>query len=180
MLETRAQLLERTWALAAAARCRGLLIAAQGDLDAALGKLDEALAHHQRTGMPIELARTLLVKGQIERRARRKAKAREYLQEAQEIFERHGARLWAERASAELESLGLRRVGSDELSPIERRVAGLAASGLTNRKIAAELFISPKTVEAHLGHTYRKLGIRSRAQLGSHLSDTAGPDRSKD
>jgi DNA-binding CsgD family transcriptional regulator len=180
MLESPAQRLERSWALAAGARCRGLLIGAQGDLDAALAKLDEALAYHQRTGMPIELARTLLVKGQIERRARRKAKARENLEQAQGIFEHHGARLWAERASAELESLGLPRVGAEELSPIERRVAGLAASGLTNREIAAELFISPKTVEAHLGHTYRKLGIRSRAQLGGHLADTAGPDRSKE
>jgi ATP/maltotriose-dependent transcriptional regulator MalT len=173
MLESRAQLLERTWALAAGARCRGQLIAAQGDLDAARGKLDEALGQHERTGMPIELARTMLVKGQIERRARRKAKARESLQGAQEIFERHGARLWAERASTELESLGLRRVGSEDLSPIERRVAGLAASGLTNREIASELFISPKTVEAHLGHTYRKLGIRSRAQLGGQLAGGA-------
>jgi DNA-binding CsgD family transcriptional regulator len=175
MLEQRALQLERTWALAAAARCRGLLVAAQGDLDAALRELDEALAHQEPTGMPIEVARTLLAKGQIERRARQKSKAKETLHDAQAIFERHGARLWAERASTELDGLGLRRVESDELSPIERRVAELAASGLTNRKIGAELFISPKTVEAHLGHTYRKLGIRSRAQLGSHLEgDTSG------
>jgi DNA-binding CsgD family transcriptional regulator len=171
MLESNAGRLERQWALASAARCRGLLIAAAGDIDPALRKLDEALAHHARAGTPIELARTLLAKGQIERRARRKALARTSLQEAQAIFERHGARLWAERASAELDSLGLRRSGTDELSPAERRVAELAASGSTNREIAATLFMSPKTVEAHLAHSYRKLGIRSRAQLGTRLAD---------
>jgi DNA-binding CsgD family transcriptional regulator len=172
MLESNARRLERQWALASAARCRGLLLAANGDLDPALQTLDEALAHHERAGIPIELGRTLLAKGQIERRARRKAPARASLEEAHGIFERHGARLWAERASAEHDSLGLRRSGPDELSPAERRVADLAASGSTNREIAATLFMSPKTVEAHLAHSYRKLGIRSRAQLGTRLADT--------
>lgn len=122
--------------------------------------------------MPLEVARTLLAKGQIERRARRKGPARASLEEAHATFDRHGARLWAERTSTELESLGLRRSGSDELSPAERRVAELAAAGGTNREIAATLFMSPKTVEAHLAHSYRKLGIRSRAQLGTRLADT--------
>lgn len=62
----------------------------------------------------------------------------------------------------------------DELTPTEQRVAGLAASGLTNREVAAELFLSPKTVEAYLARIYRKLDIRSRAELGRH----AGPMRS--
>jgi DNA-binding CsgD family transcriptional regulator len=173
MLEDRARALERTWALAAAARCRGLLVASRGEPDVALRKLDEARRQYETTGMPIELARTLLAKGQIERRARRKARARDSLQQAQVIFERHGARLWAERASTELDSLGLRRAEPDELSPTERRVAELAAAGSTNREIAATLFMSPKTVEAHLGHTYRKLGIHSRAQLGTLLAGAA-------
>jgi DNA-binding NarL/FixJ family response regulator len=170
MLENNARRLERQWALAVGARCRGLLIAAHGDVDAALQKLDESRALYERSGMPIELARTLLAKGQIERRARRKARARTSLEEARAIFERHGARLWAERASTELDSLGLRRAGQDELSAAERRVAELAASGSTNREIASTLFMSPKTVEAHLTHTYRKLGIHSRAQLGTLLA----------
>jgi DNA-binding CsgD family transcriptional regulator len=172
MLESNARRLARQWALAAAARCRGLIIASNGDLDPALQTLDEALAHHERAGIPIELGRTLLAKGQIDRRARRKAPARASLEEAHAIFERHGARLWAERASTELDSLGLRRSGSDQLSPVERRVAELAASGNTNREIAASLYMSPKTVEAHLAHSYRKLGIRSRAQLGTRLAET--------
>jgi DNA-binding CsgD family transcriptional regulator len=171
MLESNARRLERTWALALAARCRGLLLVARGDIHPALRKLDEALAHHGRAGTPIELARTLLAKGQIERRARHKALARASLQEAQAIFERHGARLWAKRVCAELDSLGLSRTDPDELSPAERRVAELAASGSTNREIAATLFMSPKTVEAHLAHSYRKLGIRSRAQLGTRLAE---------
>jgi len=173
MLETNAGRLERQWALASAARCRGLLSAASGDLDPALQKMDEALARHARAGTPIELGRTLLAKGQIERRARHKALARSSLQEAEAIFERSGARLWAERVSAELDSLGLSRSGTNELSPAERRVAELAASGSTNREIAATLFMSPKTVEAHLSHSYRKLGIRSRAQLGTRLGGSA-------
>jgi DNA-binding CsgD family transcriptional regulator len=171
-LESNARRLERPWALALAARCRGLSSAARGELDLALRRLDEALAHHGRAGIPIELARTLLAKGQVERRARRKAPARASLEEAHAIFERHGARLWAERASAELDSLGLSRSDTDELSPAERRVAELAASGSTNREIAATLFMSPKTVEAHLSHSYRKLGIHSRAQLGTRLAGT--------
>jgi DNA-binding CsgD family transcriptional regulator len=173
MLESNARRLERRWALAVAARCRGLLLAAQGDMDAALRKLDEAHALYEPSGIPIDLARTLLAKGEIERRTRRKAQARTSLQAAQAIFERHGARLWAERASTELDSLGLRRVESDELSPAERRVSELAASGSTNREIAATLFMSPKTVEAHLAHSYRKLGIHSRAQLGTRLAGAA-------
>jgi DNA-binding CsgD family transcriptional regulator len=178
MLESNARRLERLWALASGARCRGLLLAAQGDPDAAMRKLDEAHAFHERTAIPIELARTMLAKGETERRTRRKARARTSLQGAHAIFERHGARLWAERASTELDSLGLRRVESDELSPSERRVAELAASGSTNREIAATLFMSPKTVEAHLAHSYRKLGIRSRAQLGTRLAGTTnGPPK---
>jgi DNA-binding CsgD family transcriptional regulator len=172
-LEANARRLDRQWALAAGARCRGLLIAAQGDIDAALRKLDEALAFHEPAGMPIELARTLLAKGQVERRARRKARARTSLQQAQVIFERLGAGLWAARTSRELDSVGVGRAGPDELSPAERRVAELAASGSTNREIAMTLFMSPKTVEAHLAHTYRKLGIHSRAQLGTRLAGAA-------
>jgi DNA-binding CsgD family transcriptional regulator/tetratricopeptide (TPR) repeat protein len=173
MLESNARRLDRQWARASAARCRGKLLATQGDIDAALRVFDEARALYERTGIPIELARTLLAKGQIERRARRKGRARDSLQQAQATFERHGARLWADRASSELDSLGLRRTEGDELSPAERRVAELAASGSSNREIAVTLFMSPKTVEAHLTHSYRKLGIHSRAQLGTRLAGAA-------
>jgi DNA-binding NarL/FixJ family response regulator len=121
--------------------------------------------------MPFELARTLLVKGVIERRARRRGRAKESFEQALAIFERVGARLWAERARQELKRVGLRRSSGDELTAAERRVAELAAQGMTNREVAAALFLSPKTVEANLSRTYRKLGITSRAELGARMAE---------
>jgi DNA-binding NarL/FixJ family response regulator len=84
-------------------------------------------------------------------------------------FDKLPAALWAERAQAELDRVGLRRSGG-ELTETERRVAQLAASGLKNHEVAARLFVSPKTVEANLARAYRKLGIRSRAELGARLA----------
>jgi DNA-binding NarL/FixJ family response regulator len=122
--------------------------------------------------MPFELARTLLVKGAIERRMRRRGDAGKSFEAALEIFERMGARLWASRARAELGRVGLRRASRDELTESERRVAELAAQGLTNREVAAALFISSKTVEANLARVYRKLGIASRAELGAQMAES--------
>ena len=126
--------------------------------------------------MPFERARTLLVKGQIERRARRRGRAKESFEQALEIFEHIGARLWADRARAELERVGLRRTSGGGLTEGERRVAELSAQGLTNRQVAAALFMSPKTVEANLARAYRKLGIRSRAELGALMAQRAEPE----
>jgi len=81
--------------------------------------------------------------------------------------------LWAERARAELARTDVDRKATAELTPSEQRVAELAASGMTNRDIASALFISPKTVEANLARVYRKLDIRSRAQLGRHVRSPA-------
>ena len=86
------------------------------------------------------------------------------------IFEQLGAPLWAREHSRELRPLGGRPTSSDALTPGEQRVAELAASGLTNRQVAAALFISPKTVESNLARAYRKLDIRSRAELGAHVA----------
>ena len=82
------------------------------------------------------------------------------------------APLWADQARDELSRIGLRRAAPGELTASERRVAELAATGLTNREVAARLFMSPKTVEANVARAYRKLGIRSRAELGARLADT--------
>jgi DNA-binding NarL/FixJ family response regulator len=128
-----------------------------------------ALAEHERVPMPFELARTQLLAGQLQRRQRQKDQAATTLREALKTFEDLNVRLWADRARAELAraDVGTRRMSN--LSPSEQRVAELAASGMTNRDVAAALFISPKTVESNLARIYRKLGIHSRAELGRHM-----------
>ena len=152
-----------------AARCRALVEAARGRLDEASWAAHEAVAIGERVELRLEFARTLLAAGQIERRRRQKRAAREHLERALGIFESAGARIWAERSRAELDRAGFRRAAFDELTETERRVAELAASGLTNREVATRLFMSPKTVESNLARAYRKFGIRSRAELGARL-----------
>jgi DNA-binding CsgD family transcriptional regulator len=120
--------------------------------------------------MPFELGRTLLVAGQIQRRAKRKRLARQHLEEALGIFESLPAVMWAARARAELSRIGLRPPAPLELTATEERVAALAASGHTNRQVAAALFLSPRTVEANLARVYRKLGVSSRAELGAAMT----------
>jgi DNA-binding CsgD family transcriptional regulator len=165
-VEERGRVLGRPWSLAVAARYRGLLAAARGDFPAALVSLDEALASHQELSMPFELARTLLVQGSVRRRARQKRAARESLDRALEIFERLPAPLWADKARSELARVSGRQPMTGELSPVERRVARLAAAGRTNKEIADALFLSARTVAGHLSHVYGKLGVRSRTELG--------------
>jgi DNA-binding CsgD family transcriptional regulator len=105
---------------------------------------------------------------------RERAEATAVLREALAVFEELGTPLWADRARAELAGTRPRvRTAQEGLTPAEQRVAELAASGMTNRDVAAMLFISAKTVEATLARVYRKLGIRSRAELGRHM-DTIG------
>ena len=174
-LQERAEPLQRASALAAAARLRGLLAAAGGDFDQARDEFAVALAEHDRIAHPFERARTMLAKGQAERRAKRKADAKRSLEEALAVFERLGARLWAQRTRAELGRVGLRRSAPDELTPSELRVAELVATGMTNRGVAGKLFISPKTVEATLARVYRKLDIGSRAELGARLALMRAP-----
>jgi DNA-binding CsgD family transcriptional regulator len=162
----------RPWALMRAARCRALLLAARGDGEGAAAKAGEAVGRCAGLELAIESARTLLVAGQIERRQRRKTVAAGYLRRAQDAFEQMGAALWAERARTELARVGLRRSAPAQLTSSEQRVAELAAAGRTNREVAAQLFISPKTVEANLARIYRKVGVRSRAELGAQLATT--------
>jgi DNA-binding CsgD family transcriptional regulator len=156
------------WSLATSARCRGLLLAAQGELDAAERSLEDALHEHERLQMPFERARTLLVLGLLQRRRNERRRAHELLTEALAIFDELGAPLWSARTRRELRPLGGRPTSRVELTPAEQRVADLAGSGLTNLQVAAALFISPKTVESSLARVYRKLEIRSRAELGAH------------
>jgi DNA-binding CsgD family transcriptional regulator len=168
--EVRAQQLGGPWALAAAARCRGLLAAAEGDLAAAFEAFERALAEHGRMQGTFECGRTLLALGSTRRRAKQKRAAREALEQALALFEELGARLWAAKAREELARIGGRRPASKNLTETERRVASLAAEGHSNKEIAAALFVSVHTVEAHLSRIYRKLEIRSRAELGRRIA----------
>ena len=156
------------WSLAVSARCRALLLAADGELERAEALLERALVDHERCPMPFELARTLLAQGQVLRRGKKKLQARAALEQAATLFEQLGGAPWAARAREEVRRTAARSA-PDELTPTELRIAHLAATGLTNDAIAAEVFVTRKTVEANLGRAYRKLGIRSRAQLARAL-----------
>jgi DNA-binding CsgD family transcriptional regulator len=153
------------WANAGAARCRGML----ADEDRYEREYQTALALYGEE-MAFERARTQLALGMRRRRSRRRADARAALHEALAYFERGGAEPWAGQARAELRATGEipphdNAGGLRSLTPQELQVALIVAQGSTNREAAAALFLSPKTVEFHLGNTYRKLGVRSRAEL---------------
>jgi DNA-binding CsgD family transcriptional regulator len=164
-LERQGLALDRPWALATAARCRGLLAAARGELGNAQVALERAIDEHQRVPQPFELARSLLVAGQIQRRAKQKRPARTSLEQARNIFAELGAGLWTGRAETELARIGGRPPAPLELTPTEEQIARLAAEGRTNREIADALFVSASTVQSALKHIYLKLGVRSRTEL---------------
>ena len=147
-----------------------MLCAAEGDLAAASAAFDGALLQLVGTPFGFERGRTLLCQGMARRQASQKKAARQALEQALAIFDEVGAQLWGEKARAELARIGGRRAGGDDLTETEKRVAGLAAAGRSNKEIAAALFMGVSTVEAHLSHVYRKLGIRSRGGLGSRLA----------
>jgi DNA-binding CsgD family transcriptional regulator len=148
------------------ARCRGMV---DDDFDAAFA---EALALDDQRPMPFERARALLSFGRRLHRARRRAEARDRLRQALAGFERIGTAAWAAQAQGELRAAGARRRAAhdDSMTPQELRVAAAVSRGASNREIAAELFLAPKTVEFHLRQIYRKLGVGSRAQLVATLA----------
>ena len=155
-------------AAAAAARCRGML---DDDFEPAFAG---ALAFDDRRPMPFERARTLLAFGRRLHRARRRSAARQRLRAALEGFERLHADAWARQAEAELRAAGGRHRPPQDgraLTPQELRVAAAVQRGASNRDIAADLFLSPKTVEFHLRQIYRKLDVRSRTQLVAALAE---------
>ncbi|MBS1871221.1 MAG: AAA family ATPase [Actinobacteria bacterium] len=141
--------------------------------------LEEAVAVLEGSPARLEHALALCDVGAALRRANRRADAREPLRGALELARRCGAAGLAKRAHDELQASGekVRRYtpfGVDSLTPSERRVAEMAASGMTNRQIAQTLFLTVKTIEAHLSAAYNKLGIRSRQQLADALRERAG------
>jgi DNA-binding CsgD family transcriptional regulator len=119
-------------------------------------------------GSSVELGRSLIVQGVAERRANRRAASRATFERAARVLDDAGAQLFAARARAELGRIGGRRA-IPHLTPAEARIARLAARGRRNREIAAELFVTEKTVEAGLSRAYRKLGIRSRSELAARI-----------
>ena len=178
LLDERARTLDRVSMRAAAARAQALLSAARGDFAAARTAITEAFAQHERLDERFELGRTLLAQGTIERRAQRRADARVALNRALETFDELGAALWSERAASELARIPGRTSASNGLSETERRVAALAAEGLANKAIAARLYVTVRTVEAHLSKIYAKLGVHSRVELVARMGpagDAARP-----
>ena len=158
----------REWVSAHATRCRGLVAAAQGEVDRAGSLLERAVAQHEEVGDPFGTARALLGLGIVRRRARKKRVAREAIQAALDGFEELGAATWVEKARGELGQIGGRR-REEGLTPAERRIAALVAEGRTNREVAAALFVTERTVSSHLSHVYAKLGVRSRTELARRL-----------
>jgi DNA-binding NarL/FixJ family response regulator len=140
----------------------GLVLAARGDLDRGRAAVHAALA--RRPHEPFGLARALLILGRIERRAKRRGASRAALEHAAALFAGIPAPQWEATAREELRRLG-QRGPRGELTETERKIAALAADGLTNPEIAARVFVSRKTVEANLSAVYRKLDIRSRVDL---------------
>jgi DNA-binding CsgD family transcriptional regulator len=126
----------------------------RGDPQDALAHFQLALQEHKRVTRPFELARTLRAQGMVLRRDKHKTAAKAALEQALGIFELLGALLWAESTKAELDPVGLRRAAPVDASGITAAEAKVAA-GRTNREVASELFMSPKTVEAHLTRIYR-------------------------
>lgn len=161
----------RAWTRAIAARSRALVQSARRDLPGAQAAIEEALLAHETLQMPFELARTRLAHGVILRRMKRRAAAREALEQAHALCLRLGAKLWAAKAKQEMERLGMRDAAQTQLTPVEQRIAVLVAEGRKNREIATALSISPKTVEANLTRIYRKLSIGSRAELAARAAE---------
>jgi DNA-binding CsgD family transcriptional regulator len=169
-LEHRGRVWPRLWITVALPRTRALVVAAEGDVPGALAAIDEVDLQLARR-LPFELGSTLLVKGRLQRRAKRKRLAADSLRQALDLFDTLGAPAWAAQTRSELTRLGLHHSAPLELTPTERRIAELVASGLSNPQVAQAAFVSRKTVEANLARIYRKLSIQSRNQLASQLAE---------
>jgi DNA-binding CsgD family transcriptional regulator len=167
---------QQDWAAALAAHGQAALAAAAGDAGRAEELFEQALTCHKGAGHPFERARTQLAFGEHLRRSRRRVDARAQLRAALQTFQDLDAGPWVERATSELRASGetARKRDSSavtELTPQELQVARLVSEGMSNRDAAAQLFLSPRTIDFHLRNVYAKLGVSSRAAL-AHLGAT--------
>jgi len=173
-LEAQTLASDADWGLGVLARSRALVT----DGDRAERSYREAIERLTRTRLRPELARTHLVYGEWLRRSGRRTDAREQLRTAHEVFSTIGMESFAERARRELVATGekVRKRSDDareQLTPQEEQIARLACDGLSNPEIGAQLFISARTVEWHLGKVFAKLGIQSRKELTTELPKRA-------
>jgi DNA-binding CsgD family transcriptional regulator len=172
-----ARLAERAgqpWALAIAARCRALLASQSAQAEE---HFQAAARWHADATRPFERARTKLLYGEWLRRARRPTDAREHLRAALDTFTTLRAAPWAERAQGELRAAGetvIQRPGTatSRLTPREIQITRMVSAGATNREIAAQLFLSPRTIDYYLHKIFAKLGVRSRTELARYDSSS--------
>ncbi len=150
-------------------RIDALICAEAGDLDAAADAARAAVAAHESSPLRPELARSLLVLGRIERRRKARRRSRNTLARARELAGEMGHRPLLAEIERESPRAAPERAGH-ELTVTERRVADLIAGGATNRDAAAALFVSVRTIETHVASIYRKLGVRTRAELARRMA----------
>ena len=170
VLSAQAERSGRGSAAAAADIGRALVAADRGRLTEAATVMEGALRWYASSSLYFDHARALLLAGQVHRRAKAKAAAHVFIQQAADAFSSFPAPAWQVRATVELARVNVRPSAPKGLTETEHRVAVLAASGLRNRDVAAQAFMSVKTVEANLGRIYRKLGVRSRAELAALMA----------
>jgi DNA-binding CsgD family transcriptional regulator/tetratricopeptide (TPR) repeat protein len=173
------QAADAAWARARLAHCRAAIAADPGERE---GLYEEALCEHAESSRPFERARTELAYGEFLRRHRRRVDAREHLRPALETFVALEAKQWAERARAELRASGEnarpRRTDTEtRLTPQEFQIARFVSRGMSNREVAAQLFLSPRTVDFHLRNVFPKLGIASRTELATLQLEHHAPTR---
>ena len=171
-----AELTKQPWALAVLARCRALLAGRSTEAEA---HFQAAAQSHAAATRPFEQARTELLYGEWLRRARRPRQAREHLRAALDTFTPLHATPWADRARNELRAAGETvsqrdNGGLGQLTPREIQIIRMVSDGATNREIAAQLFLSPRTIDYYLHKIFTKLGVRSRVELARLGHDCAG------
>lgn len=151
-------------------RADAILLMHAGDLEAAEALLMSSLTVEASSRLPVQHARTGLLLGRAQRRARKLRAARATLEQTLGRFEQIGAELWATRAREELGRIGGRSPAPGDLTPAEERVAALVAEGRSNKEVAAVLVVSVHTVEAALTSIYRKLDVHSRTEMARKLA----------